>query len=57
MVLLQFGSMPHEQTLKNIDLFTSQVMPSLHDMWEDEWENHWWPKRLLKKQARTAAAV
>jgi hypothetical protein len=49
--------MPHEQTLKNIDLFTSQVMPSLHDMWEDEWENHWWPKRLLKKQARTAAAV
>ena len=56
MVVLQFGSMPHEQALKNIDLFSSEVMPGLHDMWEDEWENHWWPKRLLKKQAPTTAA-
>ena len=27
MVLLQIGSMPHELTLKNIDLFSREVLP------------------------------
>ncbi|HXG41536.1 MAG TPA: LLM class flavin-dependent oxidoreductase [Dehalococcoidia bacterium] len=47
MVLLHIGSMPHELTLKNIDLFAREVMPHLRDIWDDEgWENHWWPERL-----------
>jgi alkanesulfonate monooxygenase SsuD/methylene tetrahydromethanopterin reductase-like flavin-dependent oxidoreductase (luciferase family) len=47
MILVQIGSMPHELTLKNIDLFAREVLPSLREVWDDEgWENHWWPERL-----------
>ena len=58
MVLLHIGSMPHELTLKNIDLFSREVLPYLHDIWDDEWENHWWPEKLRgKRQLAGAAAV
>jgi alkanesulfonate monooxygenase SsuD/methylene tetrahydromethanopterin reductase-like flavin-dependent oxidoreductase (luciferase family) len=47
MLLVQIGSMPHELTLKNIDLLASEVLPAFRDVWDDEgWENHWWPARL-----------
>jgi len=36
MVLLHIGSMPHELTLKNIDLFSRKVMPHVRDIWDDE---------------------
>jgi alkanesulfonate monooxygenase SsuD/methylene tetrahydromethanopterin reductase-like flavin-dependent oxidoreductase (luciferase family) len=50
MVLLHIGSMPHELTLKNIELFAKEVMPHIRDTWDDEgWENHWWPERLKAK--------
>ena len=49
MVLLHIGSMPHELTLKNIELFSKEVLPHVHDMWDDEWENHWWPEKLKTK--------
>ena len=52
MVLLHIGSMPHELTLKNIELFGKEVLPHIHHIWDEEWENHWWPKRL-----RTPAPV
>jgi hypothetical protein len=52
MVLLHIGSMPHELTLKNIEMFAREVKPHLADIWDDQWENHWWPERLkAKKQA------
>ena len=51
MVLLHIGSMPHELTLKNIDLFASEVKPHLSNLWDDQWENHWWPQGLKGKQA------
>ena len=50
MVTLQFGSMSHAQTKKNIELFGREVLPHLQQIWEDQpWENHWWPKRLRKR--------
>ena len=49
MVLLHIGSMPHELTLKNIEMFSKEVLPHVHDMWDDEWENHWWPEKLKTK--------
>ncbi|MBV9119272.1 MAG: LLM class flavin-dependent oxidoreductase [Chloroflexi bacterium] len=49
MVLLHIGSMPHELTLKNIDLFSREVLPYLHDLWDDQWEDRWWPERLRKR--------
>jgi hypothetical protein len=47
MVLLQIGSMPHELTLENMDLFAKKVLPALRSEWNDEgWVNHWWPESL-----------
>jgi alkanesulfonate monooxygenase SsuD/methylene tetrahydromethanopterin reductase-like flavin-dependent oxidoreductase (luciferase family) len=47
MLLVQIGSMPHELTLKNIDLLAREVLPSLREVWDAEgWENRWWPARL-----------
>ncbi len=46
MVLLHIGSMPHELTIKNIDLFCSEVLPHFRGVWDGEWENKWWPESL-----------
>lgn len=44
LVALHMGSMPHELTLKNIDLFSREVLPHLRPLWEDEgWQHRWWP--------------
>nr|AYM54084.1 luciferase family protein [Byssovorax cruenta] len=50
MVLLQIGSMPHELTLKNIDLFAREVLPHIRGIWDDQWENHWWPAKLRARR-------
>ena len=56
MVALQFGSLPHEQTNRNIELFGREVLPHLQAIYDDtDWENHWWPKRLRKRPARRPA--
>jgi alkanesulfonate monooxygenase SsuD/methylene tetrahydromethanopterin reductase-like flavin-dependent oxidoreductase (luciferase family) len=56
MVLLQIGSMPHELTLENMDLFAREVLPHLRPLWDDEgWVNHWWPERLRGPRAAQAA--
>ncbi len=57
MVLLHIGSMPHELTLKNIDLFSREVLPHLRDIWDDEWENHWWPQGLRHKRELPSAVA
>jgi alkanesulfonate monooxygenase SsuD/methylene tetrahydromethanopterin reductase-like flavin-dependent oxidoreductase (luciferase family) len=57
MVLLQIGSMPHELTLRNIDLFAREVMPAIRDLWDDEWENEWWPERLRTRRGKTQEPV
>lgn len=46
MLLLQIGSMPHELTMKNIELTAKEVLPHIRHHWDDEWENHWWPESL-----------
>jgi alkanesulfonate monooxygenase SsuD/methylene tetrahydromethanopterin reductase-like flavin-dependent oxidoreductase (luciferase family) len=47
MVLLHIGSMPHELTLKNIDLFAREVQPHFRNVWDEEgWDNKWWPARI-----------
>jgi hypothetical protein len=57
MVLLQIGSMPHELTLENIDLFARKVLPELRGEWNDEgWVNHWWPESLRGAVAQPATA-
>ena len=48
--MLQFGSMPHDLALQNIDLFAEEVLPHLQTIWADEgWEHSWWPQRLIDR--------
>ena len=55
MVLLHIGSMPHELTLKNIELFAREVAPHFRGVWDDEgWSNNWWPQRLRENGAKAA---
>ena len=55
MLLLQFGNMSRELALYNTELFAKRVMPQLADLFDDEWENRWWPKPLPRGGARAAA--
>ncbi|MGH7865198.1 MAG: hypothetical protein ACREQB_09420, partial [Candidatus Binataceae bacterium] len=55
MVLLHIGSMPHELTMKNVELFCRDVFPHFRHVWEEEWDNKWWPERL-KTNGKTARA-
>ncbi len=46
MLLLQFGNMNRQLTLHNTELFAKQVLPQLSDLFDDEWEDRWWPTPL-----------
>jgi len=44
MTVLQFGSMPHDLAMKNVEQFGREVLPGLQTIWQDKsWENPWWP--------------
>ncbi len=49
MLLMQFGNMDKDLTFHNTSLFASKVMPQIKDLFEDEWENHWWPKGMQRE--------
>ena len=46
MLLLQFGNMNRQLTQHNTELFAKRVLPQLADLFDDEWQDHWWPQGL-----------
>ena len=46
MLLLHFGNMSAQLTRYNTDLFATRVLPQIRDLFEDKWENKWWPKGM-----------
>jgi alkanesulfonate monooxygenase SsuD/methylene tetrahydromethanopterin reductase-like flavin-dependent oxidoreductase (luciferase family) len=50
MLLLQYGNMKKDLALYNTELFAKSVMPQLTGLFEDRWENRWWPKPLPREQ-------
>lgn len=50
MVLSQFGNMSNQLAKYNIDLFTKKVIPQIKDVFENEWEDHWWPQKTHIKK-------
>jgi len=44
MLLLQFGNMSRELAMHNTELFAKRVMPQIAGLFDDEWENRWWPR-------------
>jgi alkanesulfonate monooxygenase SsuD/methylene tetrahydromethanopterin reductase-like flavin-dependent oxidoreductase (luciferase family) len=57
LALLHFGSMPTDLCKKNIDLFAREVLPHVEDLWDDEYEDRWWPERLRTKRPVGAMAA
>ncbi len=56
MMLLQFGNMSKQLTQYNTQLFAEKVMPQLKDLFDDEWEDHWWPTAMAAGDRATVAA-
>ncbi|MDZ7728107.1 MAG: LLM class flavin-dependent oxidoreductase [Dehalococcoidia bacterium] len=50
MVLNQFGSIPHELALENIQKTAQEVLPNLRDIWKGQWEDKWWPQPMANPQ-------
>ena len=57
MLLMQFGNMGRQLTLHNTELFAKRVMPQLADLFDDEWEDRWWPQALPAEQRAAAREV
>jgi alkanesulfonate monooxygenase SsuD/methylene tetrahydromethanopterin reductase-like flavin-dependent oxidoreductase (luciferase family) len=57
MLLLQYGNMDRDTTLYNTELFAKRVLPQLRGLFEDEWENHWWPRPLAREQRALPAGA
>ena len=56
MLLCQFGDMPRELADKNTELFATEVMPHLRDIWSD-YEDRWWPRPLEESQRAHPAEI
>lgn len=50
LVLLQFGNMAKEVADHNTRLFAEQVKPQIGALFDDRWENRWWPKPLPSRE-------
>jgi alkanesulfonate monooxygenase SsuD/methylene tetrahydromethanopterin reductase-like flavin-dependent oxidoreductase (luciferase family) len=46
MTFQHFGNMDKELVRYNTELYARHVLPELRDLFEDEWEDKWWPKPL-----------
>jgi alkanesulfonate monooxygenase SsuD/methylene tetrahydromethanopterin reductase-like flavin-dependent oxidoreductase (luciferase family) len=57
MLLLQFGNMRKDLVFHNTELFAKRVAPQLAGLFEDEWENHWWPKPLAAAQRAVPRSI
>jgi alkanesulfonate monooxygenase SsuD/methylene tetrahydromethanopterin reductase-like flavin-dependent oxidoreductase (luciferase family) len=58
MLLMQFGNMSRDVTLYNTELFAKRVAPQLAGLFEDEWENRWWPTPIpVEERARPREVV
>jgi alkanesulfonate monooxygenase SsuD/methylene tetrahydromethanopterin reductase-like flavin-dependent oxidoreductase (luciferase family) len=57
LALLHFGSMPTDLCKANIDLFAREVLPHLEGLWDDQYEDRWWPQRLRVKRRVDAMAA
>ncbi len=53
MLLLQFGNMNKQLTMYNTELFAKRVLPQLKDLFEDRFENRWWPRPLPREERAT----
>lgn len=53
MLLMQFGNMSRDVAMYNTRLYAEHVLPQLRDMWDDAWENRWWPEPMARAERST----
>jgi alkanesulfonate monooxygenase SsuD/methylene tetrahydromethanopterin reductase-like flavin-dependent oxidoreductase (luciferase family) len=46
MLLLHFGNMSPDLTRYNTKLFADRVLPQIKDLFDDQWEDQWWPNPI-----------
>ncbi|TDJ37410.1 MAG: LLM class flavin-dependent oxidoreductase [Gammaproteobacteria bacterium] len=56
MLLLQFGNMSSELTRENTTLYAEQVMPRIGALFDDQWQDHWWPTPMDNRATPKAVA-
>ena len=56
MILQQIGSMPPELVRKSTNLFATEVMPHMRDLWSN-FEDKWSPKRMPQNDIAMPAPV
>jgi alkanesulfonate monooxygenase SsuD/methylene tetrahydromethanopterin reductase-like flavin-dependent oxidoreductase (luciferase family) len=44
-ILAQFGNMPHERVMTNLERISREVTPKLRHLWQG-WEDRWWPRPM-----------
>ena len=52
--LCQFGNMAKDVVLHNTELMATKVLPQVRHLFEDQWENRWWPKPLPQAERSVA---
>jgi alkanesulfonate monooxygenase SsuD/methylene tetrahydromethanopterin reductase-like flavin-dependent oxidoreductase (luciferase family) len=57
MLLMQFGNMGKDLAQYNTRLFAEGVIPQLRDLFEDQWENAWFPTPLARERRAVPAAA
>jgi alkanesulfonate monooxygenase SsuD/methylene tetrahydromethanopterin reductase-like flavin-dependent oxidoreductase (luciferase family) len=57
MLLLQYGNMGRDLTFYNTELFAKKVKPQLAGLFENEWENRWWPQPLPAEERVRPRAI
>jgi hypothetical protein len=61
-ILAQFGDMPHARVMENLRRIATEVTPPLKTLFDDRWEDHWWPRpmrapRLPQAQPEVAGSA
>ena len=46
MSLCHFGNMSRDLAMHNTELMATKVLPQIGHLWDDEWEDLWWPRPL-----------
>ena len=57
MLLCQFGNMSTELAQYNTRLYAERVLPQIRDLFDDRWEDPWWPQPMAEAERYTPAKV
>ena len=56
-IVAQFGDMPHDKAMANIGRIGREVIGPLKSIWDDRWQDEWWPTPMARaRQPRPVAA-